>query len=733
MSPGLHAALVGSAAATALVSAGVCLARNSRTLSVRLHAVYGATAAWWMFSMAMVSGAESQGRAEYWARLVQLGIGLLPAVVYHVNVVVAGLLDEHRRRVHAHYGLAAVVTLFCLTWPTLLTTPHTYSWGPYPAYTAWGLVPTTAMLLVFVEVFLMYRAAIRRYAPDTAEHARARAYHYGNCFAFLAAVDFLPAFGIPVYPFGFATVGVMFAATMYAGARFRLIEITPEIAAEHILATMPDALLVIDGHGQLRIVNAAAAQLLGHRPEDLQQQALEVAIADAGLRRAVSAPPADPPVAEEVAFTAADGTRRVVSVTGVPVRGPMGRLVATVRMLHDLTEQRAAEAERNQLEGWVRETQKMESLGVMAGGIAHDFNNILMAIMGNAELAAHKARTGEPLDVELQTIVTSAEHAADLTDQLLTYAGRERAIDGVVDLNELCREMADLLRSAISKNARLDFELAAVPARVRGERSQLRQVLLNLVTNASEAIGDDAGTITVRTALVAPGEAAAPAPVPGAAIGSCRRLLLEVGDTGRGMDSETQARIFDPFFTTKFTGRGLGLAIVFRIVESLGGRIGVTSTQGAGTRFQVVLPELVSAETSPAGAPIAKPVWMGSGIALLADDEAAVRSVVGSMLMAMGFEVVAATNGLEAVERFRARRDDIAVVVLDVTMPGMNGREAAAEIRRLAPDVPVVFISGYAATTIDLAAHGDARTAFAHKPFKMPALSAKVREAMTPH
>ncbi len=732
MSPGLHATLVGSAAAVVLVSATICLARNARSDSVRLHAVYSATAAWWLFSMAMVAGAESTGRAMYWAWLAQLGIAVLPAVVYHVNVAVAGRLDEHRRSVRAHYAVAAAVTLFSVGFPRLMTTPHIYSWGPYPAYTAWGLVPATAMVVVFAEVIQMYRAAVARYEPGTAEHARARAFHYGNCVAFLAAVDFLPAFGVPIYPFGFATVGLMSAATVYGSARYRRIEITPEIAAQPILDTMADGLMVVDAKHCVHMVNAAAARLLGREAATVEGQPLEAAIADPGLLRVVRAPLTATPSADEVQFTAADGTVRTVSASGVLVREPSGHPLAQVWHLHDLTEQRTAEAERHRLESWVRETQKMESLGVMAGGIAHDFNNILMAIMGHAELARLKSGSGESIDRELQTILTSTEHAAELTDQLLTYAGRDTAVAVDVDLNELSRDMGDLLRAAISKKASLDLDLARAPCMVHGDRSQLRQVVLNLVTNASEALGGESGAITLRTSLLQPSGSAARAAVVGAAPRAGRRVLLEVRDTGAGMDAATQQRIFDPFFTTKFTGRGLGLAIVFRIVQGLGGRIEVMSTPGAGTGVHVELPESDGTTTALApGTSGATSSWVGTGVALLADDEDAVRGAVGSMLTRLGFEVVPAVDGVDAVERFRARPHDFAVVVLDVTMPRLDGRQAAAEIRRLAPAVPIVFISGYTAGTSDTGGWHDGRTVFAHKPFRMPTLAATLRAALS--
>ncbi len=712
----------------ALVAAVVCLVTNAKALAVRVHTMYAATAAWWLFSMAMIAGAETPSRAQYWARFALLGVGMLPAVVYHVNVAVAGREHAYRRRILVHYALAAVVTLFCLTGAPLMSAPYTYRWGPYPAYTAWGLVPLCALLVVFAEVAWLYRAAIASYEPGTPERERARAYHYGNYFAFLAAADFLPAFGVPVYPFGYINLALMFTATMFGAARYRQIEITPEIAADSILQTIPDGLLVVDARRRVRIANSAAARLLGRPLVALVDQPLDSVSADLGLRRVLTAPAVDDAAGEDVRFTASDGAVHDVTVASAGVLDGSGSQVARAWLLRDMTMQRRAEEERNRLEGWVRQTQKMESLGVMAGGIAHDFNNVLMAILGNAELARFNLDQGRPAAEELRAISSSAEQAAELTDQLLTYAGRGTSIEGAVDLNALCRDMTDLIRSAISRKASFSLELASPLPAVHADRSQLRQVILNLVTNASDALGDSEGAITIRTGVVGPGESAA-TDSPGTAPALGRRVTLEVVDTGAGLDEATRARMFDPFFTTKFAGRGLGLATVLRIVQGHRGVIEVTSAPGAGSHFVVSFPSLgVGAEVAQVD-PIAASDWTGKGTVVLADDEDAVRRVVRTMLVELGFDVIEAADGAQAVEAFRARSSGVAAVVLDVTMPRMDGREAAAEIRRLSPSVPVLFISGFADAAAPVAVD-DGRTAFLHKPFKRAALAASVREAM---
>ena len=706
--------MVGGAAGVVLVVSGLILARHPLSRTARVHAAYGATAAWWLFSMSMIAGAESIGRAQLWARLAQLGIGMLPGVIYHVNVSTAGLARERRRQIRVYYGLSIVVTVFGLTWPDLLTSPHVYSWGYYPAYTAWGIVPVALLLVVFAEALRAYREAMRRFAPGSPHYQRARAFYLGNYLAYLAVIDFLPAFGVAVYPFGFVLIVAMFAATMVGAMRYRLIEITPEIAAERILETIPEGLIVVDTQNTIRLANGAAADLLNGPLAHLRDRPLKAVVSDPGLARVFEGEGNDE---AEVVMGDAGGTNRHVVVTSAAVRDSWGEHLGRLWLLRDLTEQRRAEAEKHHLEDSLRQTQKMESLGVMAGGIAHDFNNILMAILGSAQAAGRKIAAGAPVDEELQTIVTAVDHAAGLTDQLLTYAGRGPSADRPLDLNTLISEMAGLLRSAASKKARLDLDLAPDLPWILGDQSQLRQVVLNLVTNASEALGEGPGNISVRTSASETGDAD-------------RRVQLEVIDTGVGMDLETRARIFDPFFTTKFEGRGLGLATVLGIVQRQRGVIGVCSVPGRGTRFEVSLPALLE---PPAPARPVSPeadTWKGSGRVLLVDDEATVRLVVRQMLDEMGFTVVEAADGVEAVGLFDRDDEGFGLVVLDVTMPRMTGTETLAALRARASTLPAVLISGHSVSH-DEDQVRDPRTVFLHKPFRQSMLATRIREAMT--
>lgn len=712
MSPTLHAALVGSAAVAALVAAGLILARHPHSATARLHAVYGGTAAWWLLAMAMVASAESSDRAYAWSLIAYPGIAMLPGVAYHVNMANAGLARERRRAITVCYLLAALLTAFGLIYPGVLQAPRRYSWGFYPALSAWGSVLVGLLLAVFVATLRAYREVMRRHPRGSPHHERARAFHLGNHLTFLAAADYLAAFGVPVYPFGFTLICGMLVATLYGAVRYPLMEITPQIAAARILETIPDGLLVVDTRRVVRLANGPAARLLGCRLDDLQGQPLASIVNDAGLRRLFEQCP-DGLAAREVRFAGADGVAHVVAVSGSLVHDPRHEARGWVWLLRDVTEQRRAEEDKARIESWLRQTQRMESLGVMAGGVAHDFNNILTVIQGNADIALLKVRDGEAVRDELEQIAAAVAHAAKLTDQLLTYAGRGTSTETLVDLNTLLRDISDLLRSALSKKARLEIHLTDPLPFVLGDQSQLRQVILNLLTNASEALGDQPGTITVRTGVTTDGNEA--------------RVFLEVCDTGAGMSPEVKARIFDPFFTTKFAGRGLGLATVMGIVQKHRGVIAVESRPGAGTRFEVVLPAGAGEVAPPSVVGPATPGWQGRGLALLVDDEAAVRRVVRQILTTAGFEVLEAVDGADGVDAFRRRASEFAIVVLDLTMPRMDGRQALAAIRGIRPAVPVVIISGYAigegAEPLE-----DAYTGVLHKPFTNAALVSRIRE-----
>lgn len=413
------------------------------------------------------------------------------------------------------------------------------------------------------------------------------------------------------------------------------------------------------------------------------------------------------------------GETRWWRISFAPVRLASGELRGVVLVIDDVTE-------RKRTEERLLQAQKAESLAVLAGGIAHDFNNLLVGILGNAGLALAELPPESPVRGTVEEIQAAGQRAADLARQMLAYSGRGKFVVQPLNLNGLVEEMVHLLRASMGKGVQLALDLAPGLPAVRGDATQLRQVLMNLVLNASDAIGGGEGTVRVGTRVEAGSATLLAGAVVAPVVPAGRYVVLEVEDTGVGMDHETLGRIFDPFFTTKFTGRGLGLAAVLGIVRGHEGAIAVTSEPGRGTRFRVMLP----AVEDPAASPEARSAgdgWRGSGAVLVADDEATVRGVTARALRLLGFEVVEAADGQEAVERFRESPGRFAVVLLDMTMPRLNGAEALRVIRELDPAAKVVLMSGY--TEQDAAAQAGAGgfSGFLQKPYELDTLRRVVR------
>ena len=392
----------------------------------------------------------------------------------------------------------------------------------------------------------------------------------------------------------------------------------------------------------------------------------------------------------------------------------------------DLTSRSQSERERHELERKLLDMQKLESLGVLAGGIAHDFNNLLTAILGNAQLARIQLQPASPLKQHLLEIERTSMQAADLCKQMLAYSGQGRIEVRLLDLNRAIRDMSQLLRVSVAKKAQLSFNLAHNLPRVRGDVSQIRQVLMNLVINASEAITSNEGSIWVSTGVVHRAKELFRGITVTGTPEECDYAFIEIADTGCGMNEETQARIFDPFFTTKFTGRGLGLAAVLGIVKGHGGTLELESHEGEGTTFTLLFPcAEPSEEPHHDEETRANPHWSGEGLVLVVDDEESVRTLTSRMLEAFEFRVITASDGREGVEKFTENAEAITAVLLDVTMPVMGGLEVLDRIRLIRPDVPVLFMSGYMR---EGQLHNlDNATDFLQKPFKMEELQEKLR------
>ena len=393
-----------------------------------------------------------------------------------------------------------------------------------------------------------------------------------------------------------------------------------------------------------------------------------------------------------------DGTTMPVLVSATAVRDPDGNFVASRSTVYDITELKRVQAERMELEKRLLHTQKLESLGVLAGGIAHDFNNLLMAILGNLELSLMSMPPAPRSRRAVEQAMQAARRAADLTRQMLAYSGKGQFVMKHVDLSALVRENATLFRSVVPRSVTMDLRLAPEGPVVEADPGQLEQVIMNLLTNASEAFGEGPGTIVVITGLTYCDEAClsrsrlSEKPSPGTF------ASVEVSDSGCGMSEDTLQRAFDPFFTTKFTGRGLGMSAVLGIVRGHGGAIIVDSTPGEGTTVRVLFP---AARTSAATADIPEPPTPGrkllppSGSILVVDDEETVRDLCMEYVERLGYRAIGASDGETALRLFEAHRDEIECVLLDLTMPQLNGVSTFRELKRLRPDVKVILCSGY--------------------------------------
>ena len=397
----------------------------------------------------------------------------------------------------------------------------------------------------------------------------------------------------------------------------------------------------------------------------------------------------------------------------------------------DITERKWAEEKRLQLERQMQQTQKLESLGVLAGGIAHDFNNLLTVILGNASLALDELPPITPARDSLLSIEETSLRAAELCRQMLAYSGKGQSIIENIRLRDLIGEMVSLLKASISKKAIFNLNLKDSLPPLRGDPSQIRQVIMNLVINASEALGEHSGAITISTGVMECSREYLSEAFLDESLAEGSYVWLEVSDTGCGMDHDIQRRIFEPFFTTKFTGRGLGLSAVLGIVRGHKGALKVYSEPGRGTTFKVLFPAVLEERVLAGRSQGMKAGgWKGAGTILLVDDEESVRVMGTRMLERLGFGVLIAVDGREALDIYRERREEIALVLLDLTMPDLDGEEAFRELRRTDPQVCVVMSSGHTESEIAPRFAGKRLSGFLQKPYTLDALSQCLRGAL---
>jgi two-component system, cell cycle sensor histidine kinase and response regulator CckA len=513
--------------------------------------------------------------------------------------------------------------------------------------------------------------------------------------------------------------------------------------ADAIASNAAEALFLVDSEGRTTFANPSAVQMFGWSLEELIGQFFHAKLHD---RRPDGSPYpiSECPHMQVLAsgrtlrgqndyFIHRDGRMISVTCSTAPIGGD-GAIAGAVLVVRDITEERRAEEAHREQEEAFRQAQKLESIGVLAGGIAHDFNNLLTGIMGNAGLARRAiiADRKERAVHLLGDVLKASERAADLTRQLLAYAGKGRFVIQALDLCRLVTEVSTLIRASISKQIRLVLDVPDECPPIEGDRTQLQQLVMNLVINGGEAIGDAPGTLTVRIGVEHFTERRRRIRTEGFPITTGDYVRVDVIDTGAGMDRETRDRIFEPFFTTKFLGRGLGLSAALGIVRGHRGAIGVTSEPDQGTTFTILLPVFRSAHQPDDSAPevYGEREFRGVGTVLVADDDPIVRALAASVLGEAGYTVELAEDGIHAVERLQELGERVSLVLLDLTMPRLAGAEAARELRRIQPDIPIVAMSGYGDIEVMERFSGAQIDDFLPKPFGPDQLAAKVRDVL---
>jgi PAS domain S-box-containing protein len=491
-----------------------------------------------------------------------------------------------------------------------------------------------------------------------------------------------------------------------------------------ITETAAEGILILSPEGKVTFLNGRMARLLGHVPEEvLGRPVLDFVHADSRATAAAWLRHNRRGYEEhgDVRFRRKDGKALWALVAAAPLLDDAGNFVGTLAMVTDVTA-------RRELEAQLRQAQKMEAVGRLAGGVAHDFNNLLTVIGGACDLLQHRLpRGGEAWELARE-IRESGDRAAALTRQLLAFSRKQVLATEVLDLNETVKRTQKLLQRVLGEDIELATEPEPALGRVNADPGQIEQVIMNLAVNARDAM-PQGGKFTLRTANVFLDEDYAvlrPGVRPG------RYVLLAVSDDGCGMDEETRSHLFEPFFTTKGPerGTGLGLATVYGIVQQSGGHIDVRSEPGRGTTFEIYLPRSkASLPPEPAG-PDAGEVHAGSETILLVEDEAAVRALLGRALRGSGYTVLEAASGADALRLAEQHAGPIHLLVTDVVMPAMNGRQVAERLAELRPGVRALFVSGYTDDAVVRHGLGGEGPAFLQKPFTPDALARKVRELL---
>ena len=490
--------------------------------------------------------------------------------------------------------------------------------------------------------------------------------------------------------------------------------------------------------GRFVMVNDVACRMLGYSRQELLSMShldIDAAEADTDLDYVFRELARGRGVTFEHLHRAKDGRRIPVEIHAQTFR--LGEQSFFISLARDISDRKRAEAERLWMERRVQTVQRLESLGIMAGGIAHDFNNILMVVQGNIELAKDDLLPQAFGHKALEEAEKAANRATGLVRQMLAYSGKGHFVVGPADMKPLIESFAELLRSAIPPKVTLQYELQAGLPPVTCDETQIQQTLINLVVNAAESYDPEiGGPVTVSATVRTCDEACLAATLSDAFLGydppftPGRYVAISVADGGCGMDEETRKHIFEPFYSTKFQGRGLGLAAVLGIVRGHKGYIEVDSVPGRGTAFTILLPAVAEESDRSDGQPMsASETGRGEGRILVVDDEAPARSLTRRMLERLGYTVICAADGVEAMDLFARAEAGIDAVLIDLSMPGMSGVEVLRAMRLADPSVPAILTSGYAVDELQ-SRYGNEGFGFLQKPFQKADLGRVLAEVM---
>jgi PAS domain S-box-containing protein len=487
-----------------------------------------------------------------------------------------------------------------------------------------------------------------------------------------------------------------------------------------IVETTTDGIWVIDAENRTTFVNQAMAEMLRTSVEDMDRHPmgdfydkLEGPVIEASIERQRAGVSG----AIDVRLRRRDGTVLHAAMSTSPIFDENGMYDGSLAIVRDLAERMEQDERRKALEEQLRQSQRLESIGQLTGGIAHDFNNLLLGIRGFCELALGRLRRGEDTAGEyVEDILEAADRATLLTKQLLAFGRRQVLQPEVLDLRHVVASMERLLRQLVGDHVELVVSSPETPVLVEADRSQLEQVIMNLAVNARDAIGDG-GVLTIAVSLSS---------------GQVPEATLAVSDTGCGMDAETMARVFEPFYSTKGdSGTGLGLATVHGIVSQSGGRLGLDSAPGAGTTFSVFLPLSAGAKPPSAATPAAGASEGGADTILVVEDDPMVRTIVTAILDDLGYRVLKADGGEAALELAAAWESEIDLILTDLVMPGMSGRETAERVRERFPAAKILYMSGYTDDVVIRGGAFDPGTAFIQKPFGANELGRAVSDALS--